>query len=111
MPQGDFDGYFGRISPNVIEKDGEARMTEAIKDYLIFNMLDTKPIDQLKSVNIYFDCGDDDFLAIGNSLLHIALLKKGVPHEYRVRDGAHTWNFWVDSLPIGLEFISRSMHN
>lgn len=110
-PQRNYDDYFGRISPSAIGSKGESRITDAVKEYLIFDLIDTKNSGELKTVDIYFDCGDDDFLAIGNSLLHIELLKKGIPHEYRVRDGAHTWNFWVDSLPTGLEFISRSLDN
>lgn len=109
--QKDFDDYFSRISPAAKGSTGEARLTEAINEYNIFQLIESKSTEALKSVDIYFDCGDDDFLAIGNSMLHIELLKKGIPHEYRVRDGAHTWNFWVDSLPVGLEFMSDSMRN
>jgi enterochelin esterase-like enzyme len=109
--QKSFDDYFGRISPSVIGAKGDKRITEALREYNIFQLIETKPAEQLKTVHVYFDCGDDDFLAIGNSMLHIALLKKGIPHEYRVRDGAHTWNFWVESLPNGLEFISDTMRN
>ena len=107
--QESFDNYFGRISPSLIGVKGEARMNETIRDYNLFDMIKTKDKKSLKSVDIYFDCGDDDFLAVGNATLHIELTKRRIPHEYRVRDGAHTWNFWVDSLPIGLVFINNSM--
>lgn len=108
-PQKNFDNYFARISPRTVGVEGKKRLTDAIKEYNIFSLIQTKDVNELKTVNIYFDCGDDDFLAIGNSMLHVEMLKKKIPHEYRVRDGAHTWNFWVDSLPHGLEFISDSM--
>ena len=104
-----FDSYFGRISPSVIGKKGEVRYTNAIKEFDLLNFVDTQDVESLKSVDIYFDCGDDDFLTLGNTNLHIKLKKKGIPHEFRVRDGKHTWNFWIDSLPIGLVFISNSM--
>ncbi len=107
--QGSFDYYFGRISPSTIGVKGKDRMNATLKDYSLYDMVKTKNKNQLKSVDIYFDCGDDDFLAIGNATLHIELTKRGIPHEYRVRDGAHTWNFWVESLPIGLTFIGNSM--
>lgn len=109
--QNSFDNYFGRISPSAIGATGEARLTPAIKENTVFELLKTKPIEDIKTVNIYFDCGDDDFLAIGNAMFHIELRKMGIPHEYRVRDGSHTWNFWVNSLPIGLEFISDTFRN
>lgn len=106
-----FDNYFGRISPEVIGKKGDIRLTDTIKEFNLFELIESKDPELLKTVDIYFDCGDDDFLTIGNATMHIKLTKKGVPHEYRVRDGGHTWNFWIDSLPIGLEFISESMQN
>ena len=73
---------------------------------LINNMTD----DQKKAVRWYIDCGDDDFLYEGNSLVHIAMRKKEIPHEFRIRDGAHTWTYWRDSLPTVLEFVSQAFH-
>lgn len=64
----------------------------------------------LKSVRWYIDCGDDDFLFEGNSLVHIAMKKRKIPHEYRVRDGAHTWTYWRESLPEVLRFVSMAFH-
>lgn len=66
--------------------------------------------DQKKAVRWFIDCGDDDFLYEGNALLHIAMRKKEVPHEFRVRDGGHTWTYWRASLPKVLEFVSDSFH-
>ncbi len=68
------------------------------------------PVDELKSVRWFIDCGDDDFLFEGNALIHIALKKRGVPHEYRVRDGAHNWTYWRESLPDVLQFVSQAFH-
>ncbi len=68
------------------------------------------PDDQKKSVRWFIDCGDDDFLFEGNSLLHIAMRKKEIPHEFRIRDGAHNWTYWRESLPNVLEFVSQSFH-
>ena len=63
-----------------------------------------------KSVRWYIDCGDDDFLSEGNSLAHIAMIKKDIPHEFRIRDGAHNWTYWRASLPEVLQFVSMSFH-
>ncbi|MGE0772029.1 MAG: alpha/beta hydrolase [Cyclobacteriaceae bacterium] len=68
------------------------------------------PDDQKKAVRWFIDCGDDDFLYEGNSLVHIAMKKKEIPHEYRVRDGGHTWTYWRDSLPVVLSFVSDAFH-
>ena len=68
------------------------------------------PLNKLNSVRWYIDCGDDDYLFEDNSLLHIEFKKRGINHEYRVRDGAHTWTYWRESLPTVLEFVSQGFH-
>ncbi|WP_209332059.1 alpha/beta hydrolase [Lunatimonas salinarum] len=72
--------------------------------------IELNSLDQMKSVRWYFDCGDDDFLYEGNSLVHIALRKKEVPHEFRIRDGGHTWGYWRSALPDVLAFVSEAFH-
>jgi S-formylglutathione hydrolase FrmB len=57
------------------------------------------PMWGVSSVRWYFDCGDEDFGSKGNALMHIALCDKKIPHEYRVRDGAHNWTYWRTALP------------
>jgi enterochelin esterase-like enzyme len=73
---------------------------------LINNMPDTLK----KAVRWYIDCGDDDFLYEGNALAHIAMRKKEIPHEFRTRDGGHSWTYWRTALPIVLEFVSMPFH-
>jgi len=68
------------------------------------------PEDRSKVVRWYIDCGDDDFLYEGNSLVHIAMRKKGIPHEFRTRDGGHTWTYWREALPEVLSFVSDAFH-
>jgi enterochelin esterase-like enzyme len=63
-----------------------------------------------RSVRWYIDCGDDDFLYEGNSLVHIAMKKNDIPHEFRIREGGHTWTYWRESLPKVLEFVSQAFH-
>jgi len=65
-------------------------------------------LEQIKRVRWYISCGDDDFLYEGNSLMHIAFKKNEIPHEFRIKDGAHTWSYWRMELPLVLEFISKS---
>ena len=73
---------------------------------LVNNMQDA----QKKAVRWYIDCGDDDFLNEGNCLVHMAMRKKDIPHEFRIRDGAHTWTYWREALPTVLEFVSQGFH-
>lgn len=73
-------------------------------------MINNIPDDQKKAVRWYIDCGDDDFLFEGNSLVHIAMRKKEIPHEFRIRNGGHTWTYWREALPEVLGFISQAFH-
>ena len=78
----------------------------------LINAIDTEALkkNRQKQVRWYIDCGDDDFLYEGNSLAHIAMRKKEIPHEFRIRDGGHTWTYWRESLPEVLSFISHAFH-
>ena len=76
----------------------------------VLNLIENIPDDLKKAVRWYIDCGDDDFLFEGNSLMHIAMRKKEIPHEFRIRDGAHNWTYWRVSLPKVIEFVSMSFH-
>lgn len=73
-------------------------------------LVNAVPDDQKKAVRWYIDDGDDDFLYEGNCMVHIAMRKKEIPHEFRVRDGGHTWTYWRESLPKVLEFVSQAFH-
>lgn len=76
----------------------------------VLQQINTINDQQKKAVRWYIDCGDDDRLGEGNMLVHIAMTKKDIPHEFRIRDGGHTWTYWRASLPKVLEFISMSFH-
>lgn len=80
------------------------------KRYGVFYLIDNMPDDQKEAVRWYIDCGDDDFLSEDNCLVHIAMKKKGIPHEFRIRDGVHGWTYWRASLPKVLEFVSMIFH-
>jgi enterochelin esterase-like enzyme len=73
-------------------------------------LIESMSVEDLKSVRWFIDCGDGDFLYEGNSLVHISMRNKDIPHEYRVRDGVHSWTYWRASLPVVLGFVSDSFH-
>jgi enterochelin esterase-like enzyme len=85
-------------------------LTKYYSRHSVLELIKSMPEDQKKAVRWYIDCGDDDFLFEGNSLVHIALRKREIPHEFRVRDGAHNWTYWRESLPTVLDFVSQSFH-
>jgi S-formylglutathione hydrolase FrmB len=78
--------------------------------YSVLQQMNAMPDQQKKAVRWFIDCGDDDRLAEGNMLVHIAMSKKEIPHEFRIRDGAHNWTYWRASLPKVLEFVSMGFH-
>jgi len=97
-----FAGLFGKSAP------GKGRLTENWYKNSILKIIETTPLEKLKSVKYYIDCGDDDFLIKGNMALHSALIDKAVPHEFRVRDGGHTWTYWRTALPEVMKFVGQS---
>jgi len=93
-----------------IQKTNDADIEAYFKRHSVLQLLDKVPLDQIKAIRWYIDCGDDDFLYEGNALVHIAMKKKEIPHEFRVRDGAHNWTYWRSSLPEVLSFVSEAFH-
>lgn len=80
------------------------------RKYSVLSLIQNMPDDQKKAVRWYIDCGDDDFLYEGNCLVHIAMRQKEIPHEFRIRDGIHSWVYWRSALPNVLEFVSMGFH-
>ena len=87
---------------------GDDRLTNYWYDNSVLGIISKEPADSLKRVRYWIDCGDDDFLTTGNSTLHIALTEKAVPHEFRMRDGAHNWTYWRTGITEALQFIGNS---
>ncbi len=73
-------------------------------------LMNAMPDAQKNAVRWYIDCGDGDDHSPGNALVHVAMMRKQIPHEYRVRNGAHNWTYWRSALPTVLEFVSQSFH-
>lgn len=89
---------------------GNARINEHYNKNSILKIIETANPDDIKKVRYYIDCGDDDFLIKGNMALHALMIDKKIPHEFRVRQGGHTWSYWRSALPEVLKFVSESFH-
>lgn len=87
---------------------GKDRLSKTWLDNAPFTIIEHKTKQQLSEVKYWIDCGDDDFLTVGNSRLHAALIQKGVPHEFRMRDGDHTWDYWRSGIIPALSFIGKN---
>jgi enterochelin esterase-like enzyme len=107
LTRDDVDNYMGRRG---MPGASEEQKNEWFEKYNVLELLKNIPDEQKKAVRWYIDCGDDDFLYEGNSLVHIEMRKKEIPHEFRIRDGGHNWTYWRESLPVVLQFISDAFH-
>lgn len=72
-------------------------------------------LDQIKpgSLAIIFDCGYNDFFYQANLLMNERMVDKKIPHDFTVRAGGHTWEYWGNSIVYQMLFFSRyfSTHN
>ena len=101
-----YDNYF----KDIYGPKPEGKVSEYWKANSPLHLLETVDAEKLKSIRFYIDCGDDDFLYKGNSALHVKMRDLGIPHEYRVRNGSHSWSYWRTGLYDGLVFISEKFH-
>jgi enterochelin esterase-like enzyme len=110
--------YIGALSLDNFKADllkrNETYPDSTVQNYYerhnAISLINNLPAQQINSVRWFIDCGDDDFLYEGNCLAHIAMRKKEITHEFRIRDGAHNWTYWRASLPVVLEFVSDAFH-
>ena len=63
---------------------------------------------ELRTIQWFVDCGDDDFLFNCNLDFYQAMRRAGIPCQLRVRDGGHTWEYWHSALYIALPWVSRA---
>ena len=110
-PQSGWDIQWGSIFGG-IGASGAARLTDYYKANNPFYFF-TNPDDiSLKGQNYFIDCGDDEEnLSQPNDSLHDMLRNLNIKHEYRVRNGAHNWDYWHGALPEALRFISSAVQN
>ena len=61
-------------------------------------------------INIIIDCGYQDFFYKVNEALHEKLLKHNIQHEYTVRAGAHTHQYWNNSIDYQTMFFVKNFY-
>lgn len=108
MSQADYAMFFSKITKE--PKEGESRINDYWNKNSILYMVKNMPEAQKKAVRFWIDCGDDDFLYRGNSALHDLMRELNIPHEFRIRDGSHTWEYWRTGLPDALKYITKGFH-
>jgi enterochelin esterase-like enzyme len=103
----EMDSYLERSG---MKADSDRQKEDYYRQHSALALINDMPAEEIKKIRWYIDCGDDDYLFEGNSLIHIAMKKKEIPHEFRIRDGEHAWTYWRESLPSVLSFISDHFH-
>ncbi len=59
------------------------------------------------SLNIIIDCGYADFFYDVNQALHKKMRDMRINHEYTVRPGAHTHDYWDDAIDYQIMYFSK----
>jgi enterochelin esterase-like enzyme len=104
MDDASYQRYFAPLYGANLQ--GEARLSEAWRTHSPLGLARTLPVEQLNRTRWWIDIGDDDFLSQGSDAMHTVLKQRGIKHEYRVRDGGHTWWYWRTGLVDALEFVA-----
>lgn len=102
--QSAFDKQWGTVFGN-IGASGNARLTEYYKSHSPFHFF-TGNASGFSNIKFFIDCGDDEeSLSITNNEMHNIMLGNNIEHEYRMRNGAHTWDYWRASMREALPYI------
>ena len=92
--------------------EGINRLTDYFKEHSPFHFFNQNDLSKFATLRILLDCGDDEeSLSVTNGALHNLLKNRSIPHEFRVRNGGHSWDYWHKSLPEALAFISHGFQN
>ena len=79
------------------------------RDHAVCNLVDQVKDSPLKPAqNIIFDDGLNDIFIKNNIALHEQLVEKGIDHDFTVRPGRHSWDYWVNSLDYHLLFFDKA---
>ena len=58
--------------------------------------------------NIIIDDGADDFFYQVNIDLHEAMLKQSIGHDFTIRPGKHSWDYWLNAIDYHFLFFSKA---
>jgi enterochelin esterase-like enzyme len=110
-PQNVFDIQWSPIF-GAVGASGQNRITDYFKQYSPFHFFGDQPVSNFSNLKLFIDCGDDEeSLSVTNDELHTVLRDLNISHEYRVRSGGHSFNYWKESYPEALKFISDAFQD
>lgn len=72
----------------------------------IYDPLHLAADPSIRSLRIYLDAGESDWVLPGMEELHAALTAAGVPHEYNLFEGYHDDSYWLAHVEDYLAFYA-----
>lgn len=82
---------FGQPIESIVDSDMDPR-------YLLKHLKGQIP-------KIYIACGTEDFVLVGNQIIHQALEEYKINHTYITKPGNHDWQFWNEQIEAFLKWI------
>ena len=79
------------------------------RDHTVCNLVDLLKASTLQPAqNIIIDDGLNDIFIKNNIDLHEKLVEAGIDHDFTVRPGRHSWDYWVNSLDYHMLFFHKA---
>ncbi len=66
---------------------------------------------EIKDLKLIIDCGRNDFFLQVNNAFHNKLIRKGINHIYKIKEGSHNWIYWRESVFEHLNFFTEKFKN
>ena len=79
------------------------------RDHAVCNLVGQLKDSPLKPAqNIIIDDGLNDIFIKNNIALHDQLVAAGIDHDFIVRPGRHSWDYWVNALDYHFLFFAKA---
>ena len=79
------------------------------RDHAVCNQLDrVKACTLQPAQNIIIDDGLNDIFIKNNIAIHDKMVEMGIEHDFTVRPGRHSWDYWVNSLDYHMMFFDKA---
>lgn len=88
---------------------GTDRLTDYYLQHSPFHYFGTGDLNRFDGLKFLIDCGDnEETLSITSDEMHAFMRDNHIDHEYRVRNGGHSFEYWKKSYPEAFKFISNA---
>ena len=86
-----------------------AAYPQSWRDHAVCNQVERLKNSTLTPAqNIIIDDGLNDIFIKNNIALHEQLVAAGIDHDFTVRPGRHSWDYWVNSLDYHMVFFRKA---